>query len=284
MKKNLLVYLIILVAILFGDGKSAMYGQYHYSGNIISKEINTFNTIPFAPLQKSYLGHLFVLSQIEKDRYMLEALNLRDNTLKKKLEFTFRGSIINDFIYANGELWILGDGKLYSAKDTQCIIRWMPSARHSVERLSYINDDQFLMYSIYPFHPLDGVDSLQLYIYDMKTNKLSRHANHRFEGISIANIIKNWLTIVNEDTISICDPLTGKIVSFDLDLNIIDSFILDIDEFRNGTNTEFVNFMDNEKSNTDLEILKLSELHKNETVSIVSDYYSKEGLLARMDL
>ena len=285
-----------------------LYAQYRiektlpFTLDTISKDalFNGDNIKHYFTSSDSEIKILKFTESLKSNSAEIKVISLENNSLILKHSFEFPEGItsLSDFILIENKqlyfvahkqllLYDIGKGKFENTNDT------LPVAFGSFSNLQKINDQFILLYDVYPYHPIDGLGSLQLYIYDYLNDKIVQAKTIPFEGVTFGNAVNKWIRVINEE-IFVVSPFSGKVVSFDVKLNEKRNYYLKIEELNSEINNQFQNEKDSVRIINNNIILKeheemlakygenYFEKHQNKIKFLKNPYYSKEKVSERL--
>ena len=91
-------------------------------------------------------------------------------------------------------------------------------------RLKFLTADRILLYSIYNFHPVEGVQNTNLSVYDIQNDSIIKILHPELPCIGFSHLINEWIS-VSDDRIAIADPCGYTIRFYNFDLDLQDSII-----------------------------------------------------------
>jgi hypothetical protein len=92
------------------------------------------------------------------------------------------------------------------------------------KNMKVIEDNKFLFYSIYNFHPDQLINNTTIMIYDAAENKIQNCIHPDLPCIAFSHLPHEWIAI-NKNRIALSDPCGYKIRFYDFALNIKDSIV-----------------------------------------------------------
>jgi len=132
------------------------------------------------------------------------------------------------------------------------------------EKIEKINDSLILLYSLYPYHPADGNPKLNLITYNYQKGKIENERLDLFEGISLGNIVNQWVSVINNRIYTIT-PLTGKLSVYDLNLFKINQENINLPELNIPENKQFITQLDSVFYDSHIQFEKYKASHSDAT-------------------
>jgi hypothetical protein len=160
--------------------------------------------------------------RIEVSRYQLQNGRLlrRDTLSNVPKAFSPRSSV-----FRKGRMFLCGFSQYVSTtfSDDSMVIspektnQYRKSRRY--DRATFLDDSTVLLYTIYNYHPADGIPGLYLYVLDLKTNTITTEKYYKFSGVALSHLYHKWVHVVGE-YIYIINPLTANLTIYDRFLNV----------------------------------------------------------------
>lgn len=167
------------------------------------------------------------------DELLLSIYNLNEQQIENEWKITNSklNQRVSDYAVLNNELYYYSGinrrdhtvSALYKYDlDTKKERRLVKlKKRLSFNNIDVINDSLILLHQIYPFHPADGIAKAQLFIFNVNSNEITDQKLIEFEGISLGNIVHEWVYI-NNNEIYLCSPFSGIIEKYDIRLKLLE--------------------------------------------------------------
>jgi hypothetical protein len=141
----------------------------------------------------------------------------------------------------------------------------------SGREMSVIDNDKFLIYTMYNFHPDAQTFNSNIGIYDAKHNKFTNFIHPDLPCIGFSHLPKSWVTF-NDKLIAIADPCGYKIRMYDFNLKLVDSIdFIPTDHWNNLAENKIPVETDPQKINPKLLIDQLLLLQ--DTISRIEKIY-----------
>lgn len=282
--KNLLFTFFLFLLNLPSFAQQSAY-QLTHEIRAINDTVSNYNFQDFS-FKKSE-NNVLTLKKNHKGGYFFYSYSLKNKT--KSPSFPIQTTVsINDFELLNSQLFYCTSSSLFfdfdlkTKKEHQLLQKVINRSFSKIER---IDNQTLLLYDLYPYHPYDGKSQVYLYVFDIKKKKITDSSMVDFEGISLGNIVHQWLRVVNKN-IYLVAPLSGQVKVYNSKLKQIDNYLLPILKKELKQNKSFVDYMDNNKKIADKELLDFRNEKGEKYVmqnKIQSSYYEKDALLKRMD-
>jgi hypothetical protein len=179
--------------------------------------------------------------------YQIRAINIGDDSFDYKITMfnietgkqlkcdTLQGIPIsfiglNDFLVLNGKMFITSDDRYisFNLSNMYETLHFFPTEvdpaknPHPFDKCQALNDSLVLLYTIYNYHPLDGKAGIHLTVFNINTHQFGKYKFMNFPGIGVSHISGNWVTVVKGKAYVI-NPLSGRVITLDKNLSIIDS-------------------------------------------------------------
>lgn len=224
-----------ILIIIFLCYEVVAFAQYKLVNEVISKDtISTIvdvNTIAFEVID----NRLFQIRNCNESggdcllvtSYSLDSGQIltRDTIMGLSRNFQVRDIICNGkyvFFTDYDEFVHFEVGKVNTTNIT-AMPKWSGQVQNTAKFRSceFINDSLVLLYITYRFHPFSSLPGLHLSIYNLNTKIIEKHKHFDFPGTGIAQIPRNWVTVVNQRIYALT-PLSSILYVFDLNLDLIE--------------------------------------------------------------
>lgn len=222
--------------------------------------------------------------------YSKDSCNLVLFDVKNK-KFVLKRSIgrideIVDFQLIDSSLYVLIDKFLWRYDISKNEMTKLNSEEIRASRIEKLSNSELILYEMHPFHPFDGKSEIYINKYNIP-NKSWTTRMIGYESIVLAQMIHQWLC-PKKDGFLLVHPLTGIVYEFNSNLNLIDSFSLEIglsEEAKNKGN-QFTHSLYSQKISDDVTLLHLRDslgMSFFRSNKVVHTFHTKEAIYKRMD-
>lgn len=253
------IYSIFIFSLLTDINLNAQGYKFLKPINNVAATLNVPNTFRNQITFKEEKGHIYTLippSQNSMHDVQVIDFNLDSNKVQHHWKFDLPVEYLpnTDFCIHNGNFYfaqIISTANhkhstsalfCYNLKNKKISI-YSADGKNSFRQIHLLNDSLLLLSDLYAFHPADGIAKAQLYIYNLHKNKVTYSRHLDFEGISISNIVNQWINIIAGE-ICIVTPLTGKLVFFNNQLIEKDSLQINLPFLNTPANKNFIYSLD----------------------------------------
>ena len=251
------------------------YSQYKFNRTIISMpsfsgfENSSISNVAF----DGYDSHIFLMKR-ENTEIDLYNIDIDNNSILSHAKLNNVPSfLLRDMSANNNNLLLIGNNKVLNFNthtNSFTFSKYLDSSRKVYfDKGMNINDTLFILGGICQFHPLDGKSGLYLNVYNGLKNEVIKSKRFDFPGLLLSSMSLNLITVCGE-TIFVFTPISKYIYVFNLNLDIVDKYKLDI--FSNHESNDNFEFRLDSLMNKEDDFIR--ETKKNNSIIYTKDFLS----------